>query len=91
MDIENIKNAGVELQNSQYYYKKKITYTFLTLFLSLGLEFFVILNSNPEKAEILSYIFLVLTVLVIFIIGLVYDNKTFKSIKTAGEYLREVE
>ena len=42
MDIENIKNAGIELQNSQYYFKSKIKYSIIIFVLSLFLQIWII-------------------------------------------------
>lgn len=41
METQNIKNAGVELTNSQYYYKKKIIYLVFLIILSLLIQFMI--------------------------------------------------
>ncbi len=42
MNTENIQNAGIELQNSQYYFKTKIKYSIIIFILSLLLQIWII-------------------------------------------------
>ena len=98
METQNIKNAGVELTNSQFYYNRKITYNFTFLFVGIVIQFIIYLGfgnrrymDDVQKFYRYSVLLWVLIILTIIILTFVFDHKTFKSIKKAGEFLMEVD